>query len=90
MALHRCPGMSPAFFKLSDIKLRRCIHCGKELEFWKDDIKLKCPKCKQVNFNPDIGKTCLVWCKKADECLGNYDIHEWMAKNKDHQPPDPE
>ncbi len=79
--------MSPGFFKPSDVKIRRCINCGGEMEFWKDDIKLKCLTCGQINFNPDIGKTCLVWCKKADECLGNYDIHEWMARHEDIPPP---
>lgn len=80
MALSRCPGMNPAYFKPKDIELHKCIHCGKEIEFWKDDIKIKCRSCGQVNFNPNIGNTCLVWCKSAEKCLGNDDMKEWIAK----------
>lgn len=74
--------MNAAYFKPKDIKSHKCINCGKEIEFWKDDIKRKCPSCGHSNFNPNIGTTCLVWCKKAAECLGNEDIKEWMAKYK--------
>jgi len=81
VGMNRCPGMSARFFKFDDIKTSTCICCGYELEFWKDDIKVKCPNCKHFNFNPDIGNTCLVWCKSADKCLGNSDIKEWMKKN---------
>ncbi len=87
MAMNKCPGMSAAFFKPTDVKTRKCNHCGAELEFWKDDIKLECPECKLVNFNPDIGKTCLVYCKKAAECLGTDDIHEWMEREKQRNNP---
>jgi predicted RNA-binding Zn-ribbon protein involved in translation (DUF1610 family) len=90
MALHRCPGMSPGFFRPSDVKVRKCIHCAEDMEFWKDDIKLRCPACGRINFNPDIGTTCLVWCKRADDCLGNDDIHEWIALHKHIQPPQQE
>lgn len=81
MAKLRCPGMDPARFKPEDIKYRQCINCSAEIEFWKDDVKLPCPECKQVNFNPDIGNTCLSWCKEAEKCLGNSDIKEWIEKN---------
>ena len=73
----RCPGMDPAYFKPTDIKLGPCLGCGIELEFWKDDVKISCHGCGQVNFNPNLGNSCLVYCKKADECVGNNDIEEW-------------
>lgn len=82
MTGRRCPGMDPGFFKPDDIQVKKCIHCGEELEFWKDDVRLECPACKQINFNPNIGKTCLVWCKKAAQCLGNNDITEWLKEYK--------
>ena len=82
MSLSKCPGMNSAFFKPKDVKLLTCINCGKEIEFWKDDIKLKCRSCGQTNFNPNIGNTCLAWCKSAEKCLGNEDIKEWMERNK--------
>jgi len=73
--------MSDRFFKPSDVKETKCIHCDNIIEFWKDDIKVKCSFCGNMNFNPNIGNTCLVWCKSAEKCLGNSDIKEWMKKN---------
>ena len=81
MTPHKCPGMSLRFFKPNDIKLRNCIHCNYEMEFWKDDIKLTCRFCGKANFNPDLGNVCLTWCKQAEKCLGNSDINEWMKNN---------
>jgi len=87
MTAHRCPGMNPAYFKPKDIKINKCVNCGKEIEFWKDDIRLKCRSCGHVNFNPNIGNTCLVYCKKAAECLGSDDIKEWLKRQGEHLPP---
>ena len=83
MVRKRCPGMDPAFFKLDDIQLHSCLECDNELEFWKDDVRLTCPKCDHVNFNPTIGNPCLAWCKEAAKCIGNDDIKKWLAENKD-------
>ncbi|MBN1352083.1 hypothetical protein JXJ21_21970 [candidate division KSB1 bacterium] len=83
MPNRQCPGMNPRFFKTEDVQLHPCIECGEKLEFWKDDVRLVCPNCSQVNFNPNLGKTCLVWCKGAAKCLGNTDITEWLALHRD-------
>ncbi len=81
MTIKKCPGMNPAFFKPEDIKIHKCINCKHELEFWKDDVALTCRKCGHKNFNPNLGKTCLTWCKQAAKCIGNEDIKIWLAKN---------
>ena len=81
MPKKRCPGMDPAYFKPDDIQLRKCLECGHELEFWKDDVRLVCPGCGHVNFNPNLGNTCLTWCKEAARCIGNDDITEWHEKH---------
>ncbi len=87
MAMHQCPGMNPGYFKPKDIQVYKCINCKQEIEFWKDDIKIKCSKCGQVNFNPNLGNTCLVWCKEASKCIGKeVDIKEWIEKNKNITP----
>jgi ribosomal protein S27AE len=72
--------MDPAYFKPDDIKLRQCVKCGAEVEFWKDDVRMACDSCGTMNFNPDIGSTCLAWCEKAVECIGNSDIIEWKRR----------
>jgi hypothetical protein len=76
----KCPGMNPANWKIEDIAEIACIHCGKPIEFWKDDVRRTCPCCGETVFNPNIGKLCLVWCKNAAECIGNQDIIEWKVK----------
>jgi predicted RNA-binding Zn-ribbon protein involved in translation (DUF1610 family) len=72
----KCPGMDPSNWKFEDIADYRC-ECGYVIEFWKDDVKRKCPKCGKTVFNPRLGNICLSWCKKADDCLENDDISEW-------------
>jgi len=78
MAKMRCPGMNPQYFKSEDIQEHACLECGEALEFWKDDVRLTCPTCGQINFNPNLGSTCLAWCKQAAQCVGNDDIYEWL------------
>ena len=75
----KCPGMDPANWKIDDIFEYPCLNCGAMIEFWKDDVKRTCPDCGQAAFNPRLGNLCLVWCKQAEECLGNKDITEWKA-----------
>ena len=78
----KCPGMNPENWKFDDIKQISCKKCGQPIEFWKDDVKIKCRKCGLYNFNPDLDNTCLSWCDKAVECIDNMDIDEWKKKQK--------
>ena len=80
--MQRCPGMDPSYFKPDDIKEHKCISCGNEIEFWKDDIKIVCKKCGQTNFNPNLGDTCIVWCRSASDCIGSNDIKEWIRNKR--------
>lgn len=68
MPIHRCPGMNPNFWKPEDITEIQCKVCKEQIEFWKDDIKRECPKCKRVMVNPNLEKICMSWCDKAKEC----------------------
>jgi predicted RNA-binding Zn-ribbon protein involved in translation (DUF1610 family) len=72
--------MNPANWKPSDIAEHCCTTCGAAIEFWKDDVKRRCPGCGKFMFNPSLGDTCLSWCEKASECLGNADIQEWKKR----------
>jgi predicted RNA-binding Zn-ribbon protein involved in translation (DUF1610 family) len=74
----RCPGMDPAHFKPEDIRMQECTSCGKDIEFWKDDVFLACPGCGARNTNARVQNTCLAWCKEAANCIGNKDIDEWL------------
>jgi hypothetical protein len=84
MSRRKCPGMDPANFRPEDIKLQKCCNCGHEIEFWKDDVYLKCDSCGQENVNPALGNTCLTWCKSAAQCIGDSGIERWL-KEKEQQ-----
>ncbi|MFN3967163.1 MAG: hypothetical protein ACK4JE_05650, partial [Endomicrobiia bacterium] len=62
----KCPGTDPRYLKIEIIK---CPECGYEIEFFSDEIKVKCPKCKKDVFKEDI-PSCISWCKYASECIG--------------------
>jgi hypothetical protein len=73
----KCPGMDRQNWKPEDLIECACRGCGEKMEFWKDDIKKSCRKCNKIMFNPNLGNTCLSWCDKAEDCIGNKDIAEW-------------
>lgn len=65
MQQQRCPG----FFR--SIRLEtyevRCPNCGRVLEFFSDEMKLRC-KCGTVVYR-ESQPTCAEWCPYADKCL---------------------
>lgn len=66
----RCPGQDQRFWKPGDIFETNCPDCGAAIEFWKDEPKLKCPKCKKSIANPKLDMGCAEWCQYAKQCLG--------------------
>ena len=72
----KCPGLNPQNWKIDDIKEVPCRNCSYPIEFWKDDVILKCPQFKKEMVNPDLPNTCIAWCKKADQCLENPDVNK--------------
>jgi putative nucleotidyltransferase with HDIG domain len=67
--MFRCPGQDQRFWKPKDIFETHCLRCGKAVEFFKDEPKLKCPKCGNTVVNPRIDLGCAEWCQYADQCL---------------------
>ena len=65
----KCPGQDKRFWKPDDIFMVPCPECATSIEFWKDDPKRKCPKCKKEVRNPKLDLSCAKWCKYAKECL---------------------
>jgi hypothetical protein len=80
MSIWKCPGQDRSFWKPEDIFESPCPHCGQSIEFWKDDITLRCPNCKQLVGNPRFDPGCAAWCSYASKCLGE------MAKTIQSQP----
>lgn len=70
MGRPRCPGQNTQFWKPDDIFNINCPYCDGEIEFWKDEPMLNCPKCGREVRNPRIDLGCAKWCKFAQECLG--------------------
>lgn len=66
----RCPGQDQRFWKPEDIFEVQCSGCGRAIEFFKDEPKLKCRSCGQVVVNPKIDLGCAEWCQYAEQCLG--------------------
>ena len=66
----RCPGQDQRFWKPEDIFEVECSGCGKAVEFFKDEPKLKCGSCGQIVINPKIDLGCAEWCQYAEQCLG--------------------
>jgi len=68
--MFRCPGQDQRYWKPEDIFEVQCTGCGRALEFFKDEPKLKCRNCGEVTDNPKIDLGCAEWCQHAAQCLG--------------------
>ncbi len=70
MRIQKCPGQDTRYWKPEDISERNCPYCGKPIEFFKTDIRAKCPGCGRKVANPSFNLGCAEWCAYAKECLG--------------------
>ena len=66
----QCPGQSTMFWCPEDVHEKPCPHCGYLIEFFKIDLKRKCPQCHREVLNPKANFSCAEWCDHAEECLG--------------------
>jgi len=64
-----CPGQDTRFWKPGDISETPCSSCGKPVEFFKDDLRRRCPHCNEYTVNPNNDMACAAWCKEAKRCL---------------------
>jgi len=60
--LSKCPGAVQV-----RIEVKRCPHCGGEVELFTDEYKAKCPNCGEMVFR-DLD-ACIDWCPYARKCL---------------------
>lgn len=70
MLASKCPGQDTRYWKAEDIHEQPCPHCGTEIEFWKTDLRLRCPKCGRKVTNERFNLGCAQWCAYAEQCLG--------------------
>jgi DNA-directed RNA polymerase subunit RPC12/RpoP len=86
-----CPGQNTAYLKDFNTNIIPCPKCGKEIEFFADERKVKCSKCGSSVFkiNPQVmdykdgklifyesEKSCLDWCGGCLEKNDYKDIQE--------------
>lgn len=78
----KCPGQDLRHWKPGDIFDVSCPQCGKEIEFFKDDVRRKCKSCGSQVTNPKIDFGCAEWCNYAEQCVGNLpaELREKMGE----------
>jgi NADH pyrophosphatase NudC (nudix superfamily) len=64
--MDKCPGRE----KNLRAKIVKCPYCKYAIEFFSDELKRNCPKCKKEVFQEKL-PACIDWCKYAKECLGD-------------------
>jgi len=75
-----CPGQSRRFWRPEDIYDVPCPHYDYAIEFFRTDVKLKCPQCKREVLNPKVDFACAEWCRHAEVCLGPTTYSVMMEK----------
>jgi len=63
------------------ISYHPCPHCGKPVEFFSDEMRLKCPHCRGEVVKEE-SPNCVMWCEAARECLGPELYDQIMSRMK--------
>jgi hypothetical protein len=90
----KCPGQDTQFWGPDAIYSVECPQCGNPVEFFKDDIRRRCPGCGHMFLNPKLNLGCARWCQFADQCVGAMGKEEFreliVAGMKEHYGDDQE
>ena len=63
----KCPGID---FRYLRVKIIKCDNCGYKVEVFSDEMRAKCPKCKEYVYRKDM-PSCIDWCRYAKKCIGD-------------------
>ncbi len=66
----KCPGQDTRYWKNEDIYETPCPFCDSLIEFWKTDVRVRCPNCNKKVVNSKFNLGCAKWCIYAEQCLG--------------------
>lgn len=66
----KCPGQDMRYWSADDAHEQKCPQCGEMVEFFKTDIRLRCPGCRARIANNSFDMGCAQWCAYAEQCLG--------------------
>jgi len=61
-----CPGLSNII--RPRIITRRCPFCGEEVEFFEDEIEVRCSNCGRI-VKREPTEICVTWCSYAKQCI---------------------
>jgi hypothetical protein len=56
-----------------------CPSCAYAVEIWSDEARATCPRCNQ-NVVREGFSSCLDWCAKGKECVGETIFNNYMEK----------
>lgn len=74
--MSRCPGQDTQTWGFDAIFEVECPKCAKPVEFFKDEMKRKCPYCGERVFNERMNLGCAKWCPSASSCVGPDSIKD--------------
>ena len=77
----KCPGQDTRYWKPGDIFETSCPHCGRPVEFFKDESARRCRACGKMAVNPRMDFGCAAYCAHAADCLG--EIGPELAAKRD-------
>ncbi len=75
----KCPGQDSR--KLT-VSYRPCPECGELVEFFSDETRARCTKCRAVVLIEQV-PNCVQWCEAARECIGAERYDAIMKELKD-------
>jgi hypothetical protein len=64
--MNKCPGQERSKVVSENII---CSSCGYVAEIFSDEIKVACPRCKNLICKERL-PSCVDWCKAARQCIG--------------------
>lgn len=74
----KCPGQDTRNLR---VELYKCPNCGDEVEIFSDEIKVRCPKCRQPVYREKL-PSCIDWCASARQCLGEERWRQLMGERE--------
>jgi endogenous inhibitor of DNA gyrase (YacG/DUF329 family) len=78
----KCPGQDTAQWGYDSIFDVECPKCKKPVEFFKDEMRRKCPSCGERVFNDRMDLGCAKWCPSAESCIGADGLRDFKLNEQ--------